>query len=52
MKFKISIHLKKLNINHKLTLHFDTGINRIGISQSEKKRCNKLLLQNKLMYFV
>ena len=38
---------KKLNINHKLTLHFDTGINRIGISQSEAEKCNKLLLSKK-----
>ena len=28
---------KKFNINQKITLHFDTGINRIGIGQHEKK---------------
>lgn len=27
---------KKFNISHKLTLHFDTGINRIGIDPNEK----------------
>ncbi len=42
---------KKLNINHKLTLHFDTGINRIGISQSEAESVINFCFQKKINVF-
>ena len=43
--------LRKLKVNHKLTLHFDTGINRIGISQIEEESVINFCLQKKLNVF-
>ena len=42
---------KKFNINHKITLHFDTGINRIGIDQQEKKEIIDFCKKKKINIF-
>ena len=42
---------KKFNINHKITLHFDTGINRIGIDQKEKEEIIDFCKRKKINIF-
>ena len=42
---------KKFNVNHKLTLHFDTGINRIGIGRHEKKEVIDFCKKKKINIF-
>ena len=43
--------IKKFKVNHKVTLHFDTGINRIGISPLEKKDVIDFCLQKQINVF-
>ena len=43
---------RKFTIKHKLTLHFDTGINRIGISQIEEEAVIKFCLKKKIKCFL
>ncbi len=42
---------KKLNSNHKITLHFDTGINRLGIDLNEKNKIINFCLKNNINVF-
>tara|TARA_B100001057_G_scaffold276101_1_gene276376 strand:- start:874 stop:1977 length:1104 start_codon:yes stop_codon:yes gene_type:complete len=42
---------KKFNSNHKITLHFDTGINRLGIDFNEKDKVINFCLKNNINVF-